>query len=102
MPSSSRTLFVCALIAAGCQCADHPLTPIEDPPDAGRPPRDGGSSCGDDLDLQGCPCGDGTATRSCYSGPAQQAGVGACGFGHQACTASGELAAGTWAPCIGA
>jgi len=67
---------------------------------------DGGSSgsCTDDTDLEGCPCSAGSPARSCFPGPATQAGIGSCTLGTQQCDASheGEFGSGSWGPCVGA
>jgi len=100
-------------VMTGCDCG--PGSMQLDPghhPDAGAPrdagqqppPDDGGTpACGNALDLSGCACESGAAARSCYPGPSQQAGVGACVMGTQSCIGSGgELATATWGPCTGA
>jgi hypothetical protein len=51
------------------------------------------------LDLVGCNCPAGGATRACYTGPATTRNIGLCKDGSQTCIASGEF--GTWGPCNG-
>ncbi len=58
---------------------------------------DADNNCNGAVD-EGCACRRGE-TRSCYTGPAGSAGVGACRGGTQACAVSGGVAA--WAPCAG-
>jgi hypothetical protein len=59
-----------------------------------------GPACDNPLDRQGCSCPAGSTPRSCYTGPASQAGVGSCKMGTQACTGVSELG-GTWGACTG-
>ncbi len=58
------------------------------------------SACDNPLDRQGCSCPAGSAPRTCYTGPASQAGIGACTMGQQTCNGQGEIG-GTWGPCTG-
>jgi hypothetical protein len=88
--------------------------------DVGKP--DGGEDDDDDDTMTGCTagreiCGDGLdndcdaladercgcdegAEQECYDGPKEQAGVGQCAFGTQACVASEEFS--SWGSCEGA
>src|SRR5262249_39352410 len=70
----------------------------------GAPVGSGGSSCGTELDQEGCGCLVGDPPRSCYAGLAAQAGKGLCTLGKQTCQPSNtrETQTGTWGPCEGA
>ena len=63
----------------------------------------GSTECGTALDQTGCPCTSGEAPRSCFTGSAAMAGVGACSLGTQACVESqnGEQTITTWGACTG-
>src|SRR5450755_4543030 len=56
-------------------------------------------ACAATPDGEGCPCQPGTV-HGCYSGPASQAGVGACTLGKQTCSGEGE-SGGVWGACLG-
>jgi hypothetical protein len=64
----------------------------------------GSQACGTALDLEGCACVVGDAKRSCYPGPAEQAGKGVCVMGEQECVPGGnaEISSAIWGACIGA
>jgi len=66
------------------------------------PDEVGEEICGDGFDNncngfvdEGCPCGIGDA--SCYPGPPERAGIGACQVGSRSCDISGEF----WGACEG-
>jgi len=63
----------------------------------------GGGDCGTELDRAGCNCSLDEAPRPCFSGPPEQAGVGACAMGTQTCEPdpSSELGLGKWSACAG-
>jgi len=69
------------------------------------PPTFGEELCGDGRDNDGdgeadeqCVCEIG-GTQACFGGAPDAAGVGACAWGEQTCTAGGEF--GSWGPCEG-
>lgn len=91
-----------------CSCSDRVGPVIVPRPDGGPlAGRDAGVfvltdagppvECGTELDRAGCSCESGR--RECYTGPAANAGVGACAMGAQACEPHGEFS--EWGPCIG-
>jgi hypothetical protein len=63
----------------------------------------GGGECGAALDRAGCKCFVDEAPRPCFTGLAEQAGVGACVMGTQLCEPdpSSELNLGNWGACAG-
>jgi hypothetical protein len=67
-------------------------------PEAGFAQSDGGP-CGTSAIVEGCPCSLVAETAPCWTGPANERGVGACHDGTSVCQAAGESQA--WGPCSG-
>lgn len=73
------------LLLVACGSADEPA------PD---PAGDAGP-CADDAPIEGCPCLAPGELASCYEGPSETAGIGACASGTRTCDE------GAWGPCEG-
>ena len=88
-------LFGVPIVLAVAACGDAHLVELADPPGFG----DGGVDCTNGPNYEGCPCQEG-ATRTCYTGPPETRGVGACMDGLQTCTSNGEQNF-VFGPCTG-